>query len=217
MKYNDPSEFFKFIIEKADKEVINDNQKCLAVALDLLDSEKPYFKLLKISLKNEVYKELIKAYNSDSNTKTHFINKAIKILTDDCFIDKEKAVWAVGWLASVYPNEWNSINGQSNNYATGNDDDEEIEWDSPTKISNISDNQSNCGEKEYFKDLFEAAEKAKNPQTILDMVKAGANPNAVDEDGTNVLYFSLENPNIEITKALVNAGARINDITLTKT
>ncbi len=113
MKYTDPTEFFKYIIEKSDIDVINDSQKCLALALDLLDSEKPNFKLLKLAFNNNVYKELLKGYNSDSKVKINHINKAIKILTDDCFMDKEKAVWAVGWLASViYHEEWNQIIGK---------------------------------------------------------------------------------------------------------
>ena len=49
MKFNEPTEFFKYILEKSDINVINDNQKCLSVALDLLDSEKSYFNLFKIA------------------------------------------------------------------------------------------------------------------------------------------------------------------------
>ncbi len=208
MKYNDPSELFKFIIEKADVEVINDTQKCLAVALDLLDSEKPNFKLLKIALNNNVYKELLKSYKSDSNTRTHCINKAIKILTDECFIDKDKAILAVGWLASViYTSEWNSINYQKND-SISNDD--EIEWESSNKTSNSSDNKSDKHKKEHFKDLFEAAEKAKNPQTIINMIKAGSDPNAIDKDGASVLWHSLNKDSHDITKALVQSGAKID-------
>ena len=114
MKYTDPSELFKFIIEKADISVINDNQKCLSVALDLLDSEKLNFKLLKIALKNNVYKELLKAYKSDSDSKTHCIKKAIKFLNEECFIENDKAILAVGWLASViFLEEWNQNFGKS--------------------------------------------------------------------------------------------------------
>ena len=113
MKYKQPEEFFKYIIEKGNINIINDNQKCLAMALDLLDYEKTNFKLLKIAIENNVYKELFKAYNSDSNDKTHFINKAIKILSDDCCIKDDKAVEIVGWFASViYPNEWGSFVNQ---------------------------------------------------------------------------------------------------------
>ena len=115
MKYTDPSEFFKYIIEKSDINIINDTQKCLSMALDLLDSEKPYFKLLKLAINNNVYKGLINGYNSDSNTRIILINKAIKILKDDCFINDEKAVWAVGWLAyNIYPNEWVSFKEKLN-------------------------------------------------------------------------------------------------------
>ena len=98
MKYIQPEEFFKYIIEKGNINIINDAQKCIAMALDLLDNEKTNFKLLKIAINNNVYKELLKAYNSDSNAKTHCINKAIKILTEDCCLENEKALNAVGWL-----------------------------------------------------------------------------------------------------------------------
>ena len=60
MKYSDPSEFFKFIIEKSDINIINDSQKCLALALDLLDCDKPYFKLLKIAFIFNAYKVAFK-------------------------------------------------------------------------------------------------------------------------------------------------------------
>ena len=141
MKYTDPSEFFKYIIEKADITIINDNQKCLSFALDLLDSEKPNFKLLKLAINNNVYKELLKAYNSDSNAKTYFINKAIKILTDDCFIKDEKAILAVGWLATViYPSEWKTFS----NKTITKEEDKEIIWE---QSKTIVDEQ---GEKENF-------------------------------------------------------------------
>ena len=110
MKYREPSEFFKFIIEKAGLDVINDTQRSLAFALDLLDSQKSYFHLLKIAFIFDAYKELIKAYDKDSKAKKLYITKSIKILTDDCFTKDDNAYWAIGWLANViYPNEWKNI------------------------------------------------------------------------------------------------------------
>ena len=110
MKYTDPSEFFKYIIEKSDINIINDTQKCLSMALDLLDSEKQYFKLFKIAFIFNSYKELIKAYNKDSNTKSVYINKALKILTDECCIKDQSAIQTIGWLPNlIYPNEWKSF------------------------------------------------------------------------------------------------------------
>ena len=104
MKCNEPSEFFKIIIEKSDINVINDEQKCLTLAPYILNSEESYFNLLKIAFIFNVYKELVKANNEDSSAKMLHIKKALNILIDECFIKDEKAILAVGWLASViYP------------------------------------------------------------------------------------------------------------------
>ncbi len=93
----------------------------------MLNNAKPYFKLLKIAFIFNAYKELLQAYKNDSNAKTLHIKKAIRILTDECFINYEKAVWAVGWLASViYTSEWltfvNEFNKRTNQQNLTNDD-----------------------------------------------------------------------------------------------
>ena len=140
MKYTDPSDFFKFIIEKSDINVINDTQKCLSMALDLLDSEKPYFNLFKISFQYNIYKELIKAYNKDSKAKMLHITKAVKNLAEGCFIKDDKAIWAVGWLASIiYSNEWNSFTNETN----AKKDDKEIIWEQPKSKPVITVEESN--------------------------------------------------------------------------
>ena len=141
MKYTDPSEFFKYIIEKADINVINDTQKCLSMALDLLDSEKPYFKLFKIAFIFNAYKELIKAHNKDSNTKSACINKALKILTEECCTKDQSAIQTIGWLANIiYPNEWKSF---VDKVSLKEIEDTEIVWEQPKSKPVITSKENN--------------------------------------------------------------------------
>ena len=113
-KYKQPDEFFKYLIEKFGYSIFNDYQKCLAIASDMFEGDKQVTFLIKTTFNNNVFIELLKARNSTSENKTICIKQAIKILTDDCLINDEKAIWAVGWLASIiYPNEWNTFIKQS--------------------------------------------------------------------------------------------------------
>ena len=221
MKYSDPSEFFKYIIEKNDINVINDTQKCLSMALDLLDSEKPYFKLLKLAINNNIYKELLKAYNSDSNAKTLCINKAIKILTDDCFIDKEKAIWAVGWLATViYSSEWIKV---IDNYSSkvkkddkrkhnDNKQNNNSEQEKINKIQVLNQNKTNNIVIEHFSDIFDAVKNAKFPESVEELLKNGTNPNciSVENNWTPLRWAARNNDNPEILRVLLKYGANPN-------
>ena len=113
-KYQEPEQFFKYLIEEFGYSIFNDQQKCLAIASDMFDCKKQVEFLLKAAVNNNVYITLLKGRKSSSENKLLGIKKSVKILTEDCFIDKEKAIWAVGWLAqNVYPNEWNSFISKS--------------------------------------------------------------------------------------------------------
>ena len=57
--------------------------------------------------------------------------------------------------------------------------------------------------------LHMALEKNINPQIPLHLIQAGANVNAVDEDGNTPLHYAVEIRNMEIVKALIKAGAEL--------
>ena len=193
MKFNDPSELFKFILEKANISVINDNQKCVALALDLLDSEKSYFILLRISFDNNVYKELIKAYNADSNVKTHCIDKAIKILNEKYFIEKEKAVLAVSWLASlIYPTEWSVF---LSNYNFDSED-KSVSSKEIIKDNNQNFEETNINNIHLNTDSDKKVKRAMLSLEVGDFEKA-------DGFAEDALDLDPENPNAYLVKLLV--------------
>ena len=112
-KYQEPEQFFKYLIDEFGYSIFNDQQKCLAIASDMFECKKQVEFLLKAAVNNNVYITLIKGRKSSSEKKLFYIENAIKILTEDCGTDKEKATNVVGWLAcNVYPNEWNSFIGK---------------------------------------------------------------------------------------------------------
>ena len=110
MKYKQPEEFFKYLKEEFGSSVFSNSERCLAIAADMLECEKSSNFLMKTSFNNKAYLELLKAKNSTSGNKLICIENAIKILTDDCCLENEKALNTIGWLAFIlYPNEWNNL------------------------------------------------------------------------------------------------------------
>ena len=115
-KYQEPEQFFKFLIEELQVSVFDNPQRCVAIMMDMLDCNKTLLNLLKTSFINKVYLTLLKAKESSSENKFVCIERALKILSEDLFIDKEKAIWVVGLAASiVYPKEWERFTGKTIN------------------------------------------------------------------------------------------------------
>ena len=127
MKYKDPEEFFKYLIDKYGLSFFNGTLRCLAIMLIKFDGDNTTTLLLKTAFKNKVYKTLIELQEPGPIYQHISIEKAIKILTDDCIIDKEKSIQTVGWLANIiYPYVWkmnymkdkNSNENNLNNFMT---------------------------------------------------------------------------------------------------
>ena len=110
MKYKQPEEFFSYLKEEFGLSVFENSERCLAIASDMFEGDKQVNFLIKTAFDNKVYIELLKAKNSTSENKVICIERALKILTDDCSIDLEKATNVVGLLASIVcPEEWNTF------------------------------------------------------------------------------------------------------------
>ena len=117
MKYKELEEFFGFLIKKFGYDVFSDSKKCLAITSDMLECKKQEEFLLKTAFNNKVYETLLKAKDSTSENKLISIEKAVKILTDNCSIDLEKATNVVGLLANkIYPKEWVTFIRKTNEF-----------------------------------------------------------------------------------------------------
>jgi ankyrin repeat protein len=57
--------------------------------------------------------------------------------------------------------------------------------------------------------LHMAFDKEINPQIAIHLIQAGANVNAVDEDGNTPLHYAVGIKNIDIVKAMIKAGAEL--------